>query len=560
MCIWSRFFSDVPRCVKSIECINAMLRGCPRHCLPFVAALASLTAAAPLCAQDETIQRNRAESRPPRTSATANEVLLRGPVHEAFAQPVAIERAASLALDVKPPAPPAEYPSAVRPARADSVWLPGYWAWERADERYVWIPGIWRIAPPGMRWSPGYWSDADGRATWIAGFWYPRDRVQLRYLPEPPDEAGDDDRGVAPASDFFYVPGYWVFSAGKYVWKSGHWSPAHSGWVWMPTRAESTPSGSLLLPGYWDYSLPKRGVLFAPLALGGDDGEDDVAQDKRPPAVVTPRVAIDPRRLSEYLFIDPASKHYCFGDYFAAVGDGLRAVPAPKADVVPWYDFAGGSDPLFVYDQSTRRHLQPDWQAALRGRYAQRRRQAELRPPTVWTDGRTAVASGDEADGNAADAVSSPGVTLMALARDRTIPLKLTTVTGEELARAARQAEYYKLLANQRKKFESDAGGPPEGDKTRALVVMPPPDPAPPAEPASRPTSGTTGGYVPGVKGREVPGLSGRTLPGMAGRSVPGVDTTAPGVVGPGVSPGADTRGELRRRRPPAGRAPSPPQ
>lgn len=537
-----------------------MLRRFPRKCLPFVAALAALMPAARLWAQDESVQRNRAEPSPPRTSATATEVLLRGPVHEAFAQPAVVESAASLALDVKPPVAPAEYPSAVRPARADSVWLPGYWAWERAGERFVWIPGIWRIAPPGMRWSPGYWTDADGRATWIAGFWYPRDRVQLRYLPEPPDEAGDDDRSVAPASDFFYVPGYWVFSSGKYVWKSGRWSPAHSGWVWMPTRAQSTPGGSLLLPGYWDYSLPKRGVLFAPVALGTDGGVDDDAHGKRPPAVVTPRVAIDARRLGEYLFVDPASQHYCFGDYFAALGGGRRAVPPPKTGIVPWYDFAGGSDPLFVYEQSTRSLLHPDLQAALRARYAQRRQRAELRPPTVWTDGKTAVASGDETDGDTADAVSSPGVTLVALARDRSMPLQLTTVTGENLARAARQAEYYKLLANQRKNFESDAGGPPEDDKPRALVVMPPPDPAPHAEPASRPASGTTGAYVPGVKGREVPGLSGRTLPGMAGRSVPGVDTTAPGVVGPGVSPGADTRGELRRRRPPAGRAPSPPQ
>lgn len=529
-----------------------MWRDFPTQRSVLAAALIVLNGAMRLCAQDGFARRNGETSRSVPPLATATDVLLRGPVHEAFAQPAMLDRtAAPLTIDAQPPAPLAEYPSAVRPARADAVWLPGYWAWERADERFVWIPGIWRIAPPGMRWSPGYWSEADGRATWIAGFWYPRDRVQLRYLPEPPTEAGDEERGAAPAGDFFYVPGYWVFSGGKYVWRSGHWSPAHTGWVWMPTRALSTPGGNLLLPGYWDYTLSKRGVLFAPLAPAGDDVAG-AAQDRRRPAVVTPRVAIDARRLGEYLFIDAASQHYCFGDYFAAQPD--------SPGMTAWFDFGEGSDPLFGYERWTRGRLQPNWQAALQRRYAERRRQAALRPPTLWTGDPTIAADGGKAQADAADAVSSPGVTLVALARDRSAALKLTTITGEELARAAQQAEYYKLLANQRKKFESDAGGAPRGDQTRALVVMPPPDPMPAAEPASHPTSGTTGAYVPGVKGREVPGLTGRTLPGMAGRSVPGVDTTAPGVVGPGVLPGADTRGELPRRRPPAVRAPARPQ
>jgi hypothetical protein len=485
---------------------------------------------------------------------TAPQPLLRGPVHEAFAQPAVLDCAAPLAVDGHPPTPLAEYPPAVRPARADSVWLPGYWAWEPADERFVWLSGIWRVPPPGIRWSPGYWSDAGDHSMWVAGFWYPRDRAQLRYLPDPPHEPGDDERGVAPADDFFYVPGYWVFTGGEYVWKAGHWSPGHASWVWMPTRALSTPAGSLLVPGYWDYSLVKRGLLFAPMAPGEDGGADDVADNaarsKRLPAVVTPRVAIDVRRLSEYLFIDPASRHYCFGDYFAN--------PPAKSAMIPWYDFAGGSDPLFVYERWTRGRVRPEWEAALRGRYEQRARQAELRPPTTWSD-RQMVTDGAAARGGIAGSATSPGITLVALARDRSAPLRLTTVTAEGLPQAANLAEHYKLLANQRKKFESDAGGPPADGQTRALVLTAPPDP-PPVEAAPHPTSGVTGAYLPGVKGREVPGLSGRTLPGMAGRSVPGVDTTAPGVVGPGVSPGADTRGETPQPRAPAVRAPARPR
>jgi hypothetical protein len=125
--------------------------------------------------------------------------------------------------------------------------------------------------------------------------------------------------------------------------------------------------------------------------------------------------------------------------------------------------------------------------------------------------------------------LTTPIVTLSRL-RGGTQPVN--EIAPESLPRIAQVAERVRLLAVQRSKFESSA----TGERTDAALTFYLP---PPAEPITlRPVQISPGEsaseYVPGTTGRRVPGAGSRSVPGISGRTVPGVDTSLPGVVGPG--------------------------
>src|SRR5439155_19971136 len=86
------------------------------------------------------------------------EVLTRGPIHEAYAEPVDNHPLPSKIVLKQPPAPIEETPPDQRPAGENVQWIPGYWAWEDDRNDFVWVRGIWRMPPPGCTWVPGHWS------------------------------------------------------------------------------------------------------------------------------------------------------------------------------------------------------------------------------------------------------------------------------------------------------------------------------------------------------------------------------------------------------------------
>lgn len=47
------------------------------------------------------------------------------------------------------------------PPRHDSVWSPGYWAWD--GRHHVWVEGRWIHARAGYRWIPERWDERDHR-------------------------------------------------------------------------------------------------------------------------------------------------------------------------------------------------------------------------------------------------------------------------------------------------------------------------------------------------------------------------------------------------------------
>src|SRR5262249_24377783 len=130
----------------------------------------------------------------------------------------------------------------------------------------------WRIPPPGKRWVAGYWRAEGDGWQWVRGFWTIADRPaesdqDTTYLPAPPAPPALAPPGDAPSTDSFYVPGNWVWQDDHYVWRSGYWGPVQPDYVWVPSHYCWTPGGYVFVAGYWDYTLPARGVLYAPVYI-----------------------------------------------------------------------------------------------------------------------------------------------------------------------------------------------------------------------------------------------------------------------------------------------------
>lgn len=188
------------------------------------------------------------ESPPPMPTEEQPEVLTRGPVHEAFAEPVNLQPQPGLVTPIQPPANIVENPPASRPAGSQFVWVPGYWAWDSDQNGYIWISGCWRAAPPNMYWVSGYWSKAPQGWQWVPGFWMPvASTGQIQYLPAPPAIDETQPAVVEPYLDSIWVPSCWYWYQGQYVHRPGYWLKARADWIWMPSHYVWTPRGYMYL-------------------------------------------------------------------------------------------------------------------------------------------------------------------------------------------------------------------------------------------------------------------------------------------------------------------------
>src|SRR5262249_13700121 len=103
----------------------------------------------------------RAQESPPADAEAAAQAGItgqaRGPIHEAFAQPVTDTAHPGLIAPKQPSDPVPEEPPEQKPEGENVQWIPGYWAWDNDKSDYIWVSGFWRVPPPGRRWVPGYW-------------------------------------------------------------------------------------------------------------------------------------------------------------------------------------------------------------------------------------------------------------------------------------------------------------------------------------------------------------------------------------------------------------------
>ena len=317
----------------------------------FVAVVALLAAVSlrPVSAQDAVDAKAAA-------SGNSNiEVLTRGPLHEGFATQYQTNAVAGVMVDKEPPALIDEIPPEVRPAGDNIQWLPGYWGWDAEAKEFLWVSGTYRNAPPGQRWIPGYWNKGVGGYQWMSGFWLTGEVQQVTYNAAPPRSVERGPTSAAPAANYFWVPGVFQPTGGKYAWRPGYWAPYQQNYVWVPGRNMLTAGGYVYAPGYWDYRLDQRGTLFAPARI-------NLAANANSRVRFTPATVIPAAALQYHLFAQANSNTYLFGNYYGEqyASAGIRpwyasqivkGVPDPMFGYYNWYYGQGGSNYLNILTQ-----------------------------------------------------------------------------------------------------------------------------------------------------------------------------------------------------------------
>ncbi|MFL5341911.1 MAG: hypothetical protein ACJ8F7_17330 [Gemmataceae bacterium] len=299
----------------------------------------------------------------PPASPEGVEVLARGPVHEAYAEPVNRQPEPTPVIAKQPPDPIDEIPPDEKPEGENVQWIPGYWAWDDDQNDYLWVSGFWRVPPPGRTWVSGHWQEVEGGWQWVAGLWASTETTELQYLPPPPPAIEEAASTPAPDADSTWVSGCWVYRETRYYWRPGHWVAYHPGWVWSPASYVYTPSGYLFVDGFWDYPLDERGLLFAPVRFVGEVRR------------YVPSVVVNTDFLLGALFVQPRYHHYFFGDYFEDryAQRGFVAWPEYHLGKV-------GVDPNFAYYRQLHR-ADTTWTASLQQLYQARRAGEVPRPP-----------------------------------------------------------------------------------------------------------------------------------------------------------------------------------
>jgi hypothetical protein len=403
---------------------------------------------------------------PPTPEQEQPEVLTSGPVHEAFAEPVNVEPQAGLVAPDEPPAAISEIPPDEKPQGTQFVWVPGYWAWDAGRHGYIWVSACWRAAPPKMYWVPGYWARVPEGWEWIPGFWAPVAGQKIEYLPAPPAIATLDPPGPPPTEDDVWVPPCQYWYQGRYVLRAGYWLRGQAGWVWIPSHYTWTPRGYVFVMGHWDYSLARRGVLFAPVYFPRH-------VYARPGFSYRLSIAIDLGVLHINLFTYPRYSHYCFGDYYDDTYLRIGIYPYYESGRVhTWYD------PIYVHDRWRNRKTLVEWEKNERHEYDLRRADKDLRPPRTYHEMEVRLTR-----------LPEPQRRNLQMARTfsanaRTASLRLQTMKSAERKRIAQQATDVHKFGEQRNRWES----PAESHRTVPPLPQPKEAVTPPAERKERAT------------------------------------------------------------------------
>src|SRR5262249_28397969 len=155
----------------------------------------------------------------------------------------------------------------------------------------------------------------------------------------------------APDEDAVYVPGNWMYRAGRYRWRQGFWLDPYREWAWIPGHYVWTPAGYVFIDGYWDYTLEDRGLLFAPVYF-------DQPLWTTPDWCYRPYYAVTLGGLFSSLWVRPAYCHYYFGDFYDPLYAGFG--------FYPWCTYGPRYyDPIFGHCL-WRYHRNPNWYDGLR--------------------------------------------------------------------------------------------------------------------------------------------------------------------------------------------------
>jgi hypothetical protein len=265
-------------------------------------------------------------------------------------------------------------------------------------------------------------------------------------LSEPPATAEAGPNVAAPSADAAWLPGCWLWQQGRYAWRPGYWATVQPDWDWVPAHYVYAPRGYVFVDGYWDYSVGRRGVLFAPVYF-------DAGVYAQPGFSYSPTTVIDLGVFANHLFLRPQYEHYYFGDYYAA--------NYQSAGFYPSYSYNSsryGYDPIFAHQRWQHRQ-DGQWENSIAADFQNRRDHEEDRPPRIWSG------PGVIGRGGVASAVRNlVGASLDEAARNQNGAWRFQPVDQAEQQRLAQQRQEVYRFRDQRQQWENNAAAVPTPD------------------------------------------------------------------------------------------------
>lgn len=389
----------------------------------------------------------------PADVAQGVQVLTRGPVHEAFAETVTFDPEPGIVVPKAPPAAIEELPPEQRPEGANVAWIPGYWGWDDERSDFLWVSGVWRALPPGRQWVPGYWGQSGQGFQWTSGYWADAQAQTVAYLPEPPATVEVGPNLAAPSADNTWLPGCWVWNQNRYAWRPGFWAAVQPDWDWVPAHYVWAPRGYVFVDGYWDYSIGRRGVLFAPVYF-------DAGVYARPGFSYSPATVIDLGVFANHLFLRPQYQHYYFGDYYAA---NYQA-----AGFYPSYSYNSGRygyDPIYAHERWQHRQ-DGQWEHRVAADFQNRRDHEDARPPRTWAAQRALGASEATARERGL-AVAAP---LSQFTKSQNSPLRFQPIDQAERQKLGQHGQEVQRFREQRQKLETRVAPPSAAQPARQFA------------------------------------------------------------------------------------------
>ena len=384
-------------------------------------------------------------------TAEQPEVLTRGPVHEAFAEQINNDPEAGVLIPNAPPEPIGEVPPEFKPEGENVIWIPGYWSWDDEREDHVWVSGVWRVPPQDRRWVPGYWHSSDGGYHWVSGFWISTSQTAVQYQQNPPLSIETGPTSAAPDKNHFWVPGCWRYGT-TYRWRPGYWRPFRADWIWIPAHYIWTPRGTVFVDGYWDYRMPRRGQLFAPVYIRNH-------RHRHVHYRYSPSYVINLGSIGMHLFVRPSYHHYYFGDYYGTTYSSRNFYASFR-----FHGSGFGCDPFLTYYQ---------WHFARQGvNYRHRLHQShsyfahhQHQRPARTLKSQTNIIVNQQNNTNIN--INVLGRSLRDVARDTRSPQKIVRLANEQRTSHQRDVQTLRDISSKRRDHERSHKGPPASQLTQ---------------------------------------------------------------------------------------------
>ena len=344
-----------------------------------------------------------------------------------------------------PPEPIEELPPEQALEGDNVAWIPGYWAWDDERDDFLWVSGVWRALPPGRQWVPGYWAEINQTYQWTSGYWSDAATEEVSYLPEPPQSVEAGPNIDAPSADHVWIPGVWVWNDGRYAWRPGYWVMGQSNWMWVPAHYTWCPNGYVYVNGYWDYSVPRRGMLFAPVYFNSNVYAQRGYR-------YSPLIVINTNAFVGQLFLRPNYHHYYFGDYYAA--------NYTNAGFYPFFRFNAtrrGYDPFYAQYRWQNRGDR-NWEQRIQADFRNRVDHEDARPPRTFAEVQKRNRGQKPGDNNLLIAGSVDRI-----AKVEGSSMKVRKIDQEERQNLVKQGQQVQQLREERRKGEITGRDRPNG-------------------------------------------------------------------------------------------------